>query len=55
VLAGNRGSSICQNAKTAFSRAADTAGTSAHIIYGENISVSIGRIFLILLRNGKGI
>jgi len=47
VLAGNRGSSICQNAKTAFSRAADTAGTSAHIIYGENISQDLCAVFCV--------
>jgi hypothetical protein len=55
VLAGNRGSSICQNAKTAFSRAAGTAGTSAHIIYGENISRFNLAYILILLHYGKGI
>jgi len=37
VLGGSLSFSIGLNVKTAFLRAADTAGTSAHTIYGENI------------------
>jgi hypothetical protein len=37
---------IYQNAKTAFTRVADTAGTNAHTTYGENINSNIDYISL---------
>ncbi|MEM3566041.1 MAG: hypothetical protein QXK18_04125 [Candidatus Bathyarchaeia archaeon] len=38
--AENQGFLTCQNAKTASIRAAVTAGTNAHTIYGENVKVN---------------
>lgn len=49
VLGGSRGFSICQSARIAFTRVADTAGTSAHTTYGGNISFSIDLWFIIPL------
>jgi len=40
VLGGSRGFSIGLNVKTAFLKAADTAGTNAYTTYGENVSFS---------------
>ena len=51
VLGGSRGFSICQSARIAFTRVADTAGTSAHTTYGENISFSIDLWFITSLCN----
>ena len=50
MLGGSRGFSIGLNVKTAFLKAADTAGTSAHTTYGENISFSIDLWFITPLR-----
>jgi len=46
VLGGSLSFSICQSAKTAFTRVAITAGTNAHITYGENVSFSINLWFI---------
>ena len=41
MLGGSLSFSIGLNVKTAFLKAADTAGTNAHTTYGENISLNI--------------